>query len=142
MKRRSSSRFSACGATPQLQRTPDGQEYLPQFKSVRFDCRSTATGDFRVRFVLTGTTLCFGAPLGLIGVVLSTLLSLSFFKPVDSPTLRNASDLDKILLYTAWRWAHGVANNYADIAALIHPACETVSVGPRWTARLSHELGR
>src|SRR5262249_12530575 len=28
----------------QLQRTPDGQQYLPQFKSTRIDCRRAARG--------------------------------------------------------------------------------------------------
>ena len=50
--------------------------------------------------VVIGTTLCFGARLGLVSVALSSFLSLYFFEPVGSPTLRYASDLDKILLYT------------------------------------------
>ena len=107
--------------------------------------------------VVIGTTLCFGARLGLISVVLSTFLSLYFFEPVGSPTLRYASDLEKILLYTILalgsvvgfaylgnaliaktdanenksvllrELAHGVANNFAAIAALIHTARESVS---------------
>ena len=107
--------------------------------------------------VVIGTTLCFGARLGLVSVALSSFLSLYFFEPVGSPTLRYPSDLDKILLYTVLalgcvvglanlgnaliaktdadekksvllrELAHGVANNFAAIAALIHTARESVS---------------
>src|SRR5262245_47373553 len=49
--------------------------------------------------VVIGTTLCFGVRLGIISVALSALLSLYFFDPVGSPTLRYASDLNKIALY-------------------------------------------
>jgi two-component system, sensor histidine kinase PdtaS len=107
--------------------------------------------------VVIGTTLCFGARLGLVSVALSSFLSFYFFEPVGSPTLRYASDLDKILLYTVLalgcvvglaylgnaliaktdadenksvllrELAHGVANNFAAIAALIHTARESVS---------------
>ena len=49
--------------------------------------------------VVIGTTLCFGTRLGLISAALSVFLSLYFFEPVDSPTLRYASDLNKISLY-------------------------------------------
>jgi PAS domain S-box-containing protein len=107
--------------------------------------------------IVIGTTLCFGARLGLISVALSAFLSLYFFEPIGSPTLRYASDLEKILLYTVValgcvvgfayvanaliaktdanesksvllrELAHGVANNFAAIAALIHTAREAVS---------------
>jgi PAS domain S-box-containing protein len=49
--------------------------------------------------VVIGTTLCFGARLGLISAAISAFLSLYFFEPVGSPTLRYASDLNKIALY-------------------------------------------
>jgi PAS domain S-box-containing protein len=49
--------------------------------------------------VVIGTTQCFGTSLGLISAVLSVFLSLYFFEPVGSPTLRYASDLNKIALY-------------------------------------------
>jgi two-component sensor histidine kinase len=108
-------------------------------------------------FVVIGTTLCFGARLGFASVVLSTFLSVYFFEPVGSPTLRYASDLDKILLYAVlasgsvvgfayladalnYRSAsdrnkslllremiHGVANNFAAIAALIQIKAESVN---------------
>jgi two-component system, sensor histidine kinase PdtaS len=108
--------------------------------------------------VVIGATLCFGTRLGLITVALSTLLSFSFFEPVGSPTLHYASDLEKIALYAVLalgcvasfaylgnsliaridahhnksvllrELTHGVANNFAAIAALIHTARESVSV--------------
>jgi PAS domain S-box-containing protein len=49
--------------------------------------------------VVIGTTLCFGTRLGLISAALSAFLSLYFFEPVGSPTLRYASDFNKIALY-------------------------------------------
>src|SRR5262252_3449329 len=49
--------------------------------------------------VVIGTTLCFGARLGLISAAISAFLSLYFFEPVGSPTLRYAADLNKIALY-------------------------------------------
>jgi PAS domain S-box-containing protein len=49
--------------------------------------------------VVIGTTLCFGTRLGLISAAMSAFLSLYFFEPVGSPTLRYASDLNKIGLY-------------------------------------------
>jgi PAS domain S-box-containing protein len=49
--------------------------------------------------VVIGTTLCFGARLGLISAAISAFLSLYFFEPIGSPTLRYASDLNKIALY-------------------------------------------
>jgi two-component sensor histidine kinase len=111
--------------------------------------------------VVVGVTLAFGARIGLISVALSTFLSLYFFEPVGSPTLRYASDLEKILLYALLasgcvvgsayignalkeagskidadrsksillrELVHGVANNFAVIAALMHTARESVSV--------------
>ena len=107
--------------------------------------------------VVIGTTLCFGTRLGLISVALSTFLSLYFFEPVGSPMLRYASDLDKILLYGLLglgcvigfshlgnmlidksdadknksmllrELVHGVANNFAAIAALIQMKSNSVS---------------
>ena len=108
--------------------------------------------------VVIGATLCFGTRLGLISVALSTLLSFYFFEPVGSPMLHYASDLEKIALYAVLalgcvasfaylgnsliakidahhnksvllrELTHGVANNFAAIAALIHTARESVSV--------------
>ena len=49
--------------------------------------------------LVIGTTLCFGTRLGLISAALSVFLSPYFFEPVGSPTLRYASDLNKIALY-------------------------------------------
>jgi PAS domain S-box-containing protein len=49
--------------------------------------------------VVIATTLCFGTRFGLISAALSVFLSLYFFEPVGSPTLRYASDLNKIVLY-------------------------------------------
>ena len=49
--------------------------------------------------VVIATTLCFGTRLGLISAALSVFLSLYFFEPVGSPTLRYVSDLNKIVLY-------------------------------------------
>jgi two-component sensor histidine kinase len=49
--------------------------------------------------VVIGTTLGFGARVGLLSVALSTFLSLYFFDPVGSPELRYASDLEKVELY-------------------------------------------
>jgi len=49
--------------------------------------------------VVIGTTLCFGTRLGLISAALSACLSVYFFEPVGSPTLRYASDLNKIMVY-------------------------------------------
>jgi len=49
--------------------------------------------------VVVGTTLCFGTRLGLMSAALSVFLSLYFFEPVGSPTVRYASDLNKIVLY-------------------------------------------
>jgi two-component system, chemotaxis family, CheB/CheR fusion protein len=49
--------------------------------------------------VVIGTTLCFGTRLGLMSAALSVFLSLYFFEPVGSPTVRYASDLNKIVLY-------------------------------------------
>lgn len=107
--------------------------------------------------VVIGTTLCFGMRLGFVSVALSTFLSLYFFEPVGSPTLRYASDLDKILLYAVLalgsvvgftylsdalvyrsnsdrnksvllrEMMHGVANNFAAIAALIQMKAASVS---------------
>jgi two-component sensor histidine kinase len=107
--------------------------------------------------VVIGTTLCFGTRLGLVSVALSTFLSLYFFEPVGSPTLRYVSDLDKIVLYAALalgcvigfahlgntliakvgadkaksillrELVHGVANNFAAIAALIQMKANSVS---------------
>jgi two-component sensor histidine kinase len=110
--------------------------------------------------VVMGTTLCFGARLGLVSVALSAFLSLYFLEPVGSPTFRYASDLGKVFLYAFLaigcvvglanfgdaliragerkdadkhksillrELAHGVANNFAAIAALIHTARESVS---------------
>jgi two-component system, sensor histidine kinase PdtaS len=108
--------------------------------------------------VVIGTTLCFGTRTGLLSVALSVFLSLYFFEPVGSPTLRYASDLGKIVVYALLAFGcvggfsylvkafiersdadkkkstllreltHGVANNFAAIAALIHTAREAVSV--------------
>jgi two-component sensor histidine kinase len=107
--------------------------------------------------IVIGTTLCFGARLGLVSVAVSTFLSLYFFEPVGSPVLQYASDLDKILLYAALALGcvvgfahlakmlidksdadktksimlrelmHGVANNFAAIAALIQMKSDSVS---------------
>jgi two-component sensor histidine kinase len=104
-----------------------------------------------------GVTLCFGARLGLISVALSTFLSCYFFEPVGSDVLHYASDLEKIALYAILalgcvagfaslgnsliakidaydnksvllrELTHGVANNFAAIAALIHTARESIS---------------
>jgi two-component system, sensor histidine kinase PdtaS len=106
--------------------------------------------------VVIGTTLCFGARLGLLSVALSTFLSLYFFEPVGSPELRYASDLDKIALYGVLalgcvagfahlanmlidksdadksksillrELVHGVANNFAAIAALIQMKSDSI----------------
>jgi two-component system, sensor histidine kinase PdtaS len=106
--------------------------------------------------VVIGTTLAFGARVGLISVAVNTFLSLYFFEPVGSPELRYASDLEKILLYAILalgcvigfsclgnalinksdadksksillrELVHGVANNFAAVAALIHTARESI----------------
>ena len=49
--------------------------------------------------VVIGTTLCFGTRVGLLSVALGAFLSIYFFEPVGSPTLRYASDLEKIVVY-------------------------------------------
>jgi PAS domain S-box-containing protein len=107
--------------------------------------------------VVIGTTLCFGTRIGLLSVALSTFFSIYFFEPVGSPTLRYASDLDKILVYALLalgcvvgfshfgnafikksdgdkhksvlllELAHRVANNFAAIAALIEMKSDSVS---------------
>jgi len=107
--------------------------------------------------VVIGATLCFGTRVGLASVALSTFLSVYFFEQVGSPTLRYASDLDKIVLYAILALGcvggftflgnalldksdaektktvllrevvHGVANNFAAIAALIQMKSDAVS---------------
>jgi PAS domain S-box-containing protein len=49
--------------------------------------------------VVIGATLCFGKRVGFISAALSAFLSLYFFEPIGSPTLRYASDLNYIVLY-------------------------------------------
>jgi PAS domain S-box-containing protein len=65
--------------------------------------------------VVIVATLCFGTRLGLISVALSVLLSLYFFEPVGSPTLRYASDLNKIVLYTIIALGCVVALAFAEV---------------------------
>jgi two-component sensor histidine kinase len=110
--------------------------------------------------VVIGTTLAFGARIGLVCAGLSTFLSIYFFEPVGTPTLTYASDLVKIELYailaigTVFAFAylgtaltdasdkteadrnksillreltHGVANNFAAVAALIDEKSLSVS---------------
>lgn len=107
-------------------------------------------------FVVIATTLGFGMRLGFFSVALSTFLSLYFFEPVGSPMVRYASDLDKVLLYAVLalgsvvvfsyladmliyrsnsdknksvllrEMMHGVANNFAAIAALIQMKAASV----------------
>jgi two-component sensor histidine kinase len=107
--------------------------------------------------VVIGTTLCFGTRVGLVSVALSTFLSLYFFEPVGSPMLRYASDLEKIEIYAILalgcvvgfaylgnrlidksaadnnksvllrELVHGVANNFAAIAALMQMKSVSVS---------------
>jgi len=65
--------------------------------------------------VVIGTTLCFGMRLGLISAALSACLSVYFFEPVGSPTLRYASDLNKIMVYATLRLValfEGIADNF------------------------------
>jgi PAS domain S-box-containing protein len=105
--------------------------------------------------VVIGTTLCFGTRLGLISAALSAFLSVYFFEPVGSPTLRYASDFNKIALYAIIAFGcvvgfthltdtlidksnpgnnrsislreivQGVANNFVAIAALIKTESST-----------------
>jgi PAS domain S-box-containing protein len=65
--------------------------------------------------VVIGTTLCFGTRLGLICAVLSVFLSLYFFEPVGSPTLRYASDLHKIALYAIIAFGCVVSFAFAEV---------------------------
>jgi two-component system, sensor histidine kinase PdtaS len=100
--------------------------------------------------VVIGATFAFGATTGLVGVAMTTALSILFFEPSASFPLHHAVDLVKIevfaILATAcvfalahycdvlnsslkqaeekkslffFELAHGVANNFAAIAALI-----------------------
>ena len=50
-------------------------------------------------FVVISTTLFCGICVGLISAALSAFLCLYFLEPIGSPTLRHASDLNKIALY-------------------------------------------
>jgi two-component system, sensor histidine kinase PdtaS len=106
--------------------------------------------------VVIAVTLCFGAGVGLIGAAVSTFLSCYFFEPIGSPMVRYVSDLDKIALYgivalvcvvgfaqlgnalinssdadksksiLLRELVHGVANNFAAIAALIRMKSHSV----------------
>jgi two-component system, sensor histidine kinase PdtaS len=107
--------------------------------------------------VVITVTLCFGAGVGLVGAAVSTFLSCYFFEPIGSPMVRYVSDLDKIALYgivalvcvvgfaqlgnalinssdgdksksiLLRELVHGVANNFAAIAALIQMKSDSVS---------------
>src|SRR5262249_35143633 len=61
------------------------------------------------------TTLCFGTRLDLISAALSVFLSLYFFEPVGSPTLRYTSDLDKIVLYAVIAFGCVVSFAFAEV---------------------------
>jgi PAS domain S-box-containing protein len=65
--------------------------------------------------VVIATTLCFGTRLGLISAALSIFLSLYFFEPVGSPTLRYASDLNKIVLYAIIALCCVVGLSFAEV---------------------------
>jgi PAS domain S-box-containing protein len=65
--------------------------------------------------VVIGTTLCFGRRFGLISAALSVFLSLYFFEPVGSPTLRYASDLNKIVLYAIIAFGCVVSFAFAEV---------------------------
>jgi PAS domain S-box-containing protein len=65
--------------------------------------------------VVIATTLCFGTRLGLISAALSIILSLYFFEPVGSPTLRYASDLNKIVLYAIIALCCVVGLSFAEV---------------------------
>ena len=106
--------------------------------------------------VVIGSTLAFGARVGLLAVGLTTLLSVRFFEPMGAFALRHAPDLIKIEVYAILaggcviafasfagaliaskdrsdtlqqlhqkkslllrEMAHGVANNFSAVAALI-----------------------
>src|SRR5215467_10555288 len=105
--------------------------------------------------MVIGTTLCFGKRVGFISAALSAFLSLYFFEPIGSPTLRYASDLNYIALYAIIAFGcvvglahltdrlidesksdnnksillreivHGVANNFAGITAFIEKVPRT-----------------
>jgi K+-sensing histidine kinase KdpD len=49
--------------------------------------------------VVIASTLAFGASAGIVGVAVSTLLSIPFFEPIGSFALWHATDLIKIELY-------------------------------------------
>jgi two-component sensor histidine kinase len=115
-------------------------------------------GDPFVLFLLVviASTLAFGARVGFVSVGLSTLLSIMFFEPFGTLTLRHAADVIKIEVYAILaacsviafarlgdalnsaahqaeelkqleerksilfqELAHGVANNFATVAAFI-----------------------
>jgi len=107
--------------------------------------------------VVIAATLCFGTRVGLVSVAVSAFLSVYFFEPVGAPAVRYASDLDKIVLYAILALGcvvastyignaladksdaeknksillrevvHGVANNFAAIAALIQMKSDAIS---------------